>query len=102
MLPVKKIFPRGVIGGLCLILCCIGISFAVVIAQARRELSVLEVKQSGFRAELAHKTQAYQQQHAYLKKLLNDKQFFEKVLRERLGYSRENEVIFRFPDKNTR
>lgn len=74
------------------------ISIGLVLFQTNRELQVLREREVAYRQELAEKNDLYQERHAYLKKLLNDPAFFEKVVRERLGYSREDEIIFRFPE----
>lgn len=74
------------------------ISLGVVLFQTLRELEVLEAKQVKYRQVLVEKSSIYQTRHAYLKKALTDTEFFEQLVRERLGYSRENEIIFRFPE----
>tara|TARA_B100001248_G_scaffold262736_1_gene261976 strand:- start:34577 stop:34909 length:333 start_codon:yes stop_codon:yes gene_type:complete len=37
---------------------------------------------------------------AYLKRLLTDPVFFDSVVRQRLGYTREDEVVYRFEEED--
>lgn len=93
------IFHKALVAVLAILLLGVCASFGVVLFQTHRELEVLQEREMRNRQELAEKNAAYQDRHAYLKKMLSDNHFFEKVVRERLGYSRENEIIFRFPEK---
>jgi len=92
------IFHQTLIAVLATVLLGILISLGVLLFQTNRELQVLQARQAEYRQTLLEKSANYQARHAYLKKMLTDVDFFEKVVRERLGYSRENEVIFRFPE----
>ena len=92
------IFHKALVAVLATVLLGICVSFGVILFQTNRELEVLEAKQAEYRQALVEKNSVYQARHAYLKKMLTDVDFFEKVVRERLGYSRENEIIFRFPE----
>ena len=91
------IFHKALVAVLAILLLGVCASFGVVLFQTNRELQVLQARELENRQELADKSATYQRRHAYLKKMLGDPQFFEKVVRERLGYSKENEIIFRFP-----
>lgn len=76
-----------------LIICAL---FAVVLLQTWREHQKYVHQETQLHARL-HQLQehnAYQRQ--YLMKLLEDPDFFEKVVRTRLGYSRPGEMIFKF------
>jgi cell division protein FtsB len=39
-----------------------------------------------------------QQKEAYLTRLIEDPEFLQRVARERLGYSRPDELLFRFSE----
>lgn len=86
----------GVLSALFLGVC---VYFGSAFFTAKRELQVVEAREAEYRAQIAEKAKLYQQQHSYLKKMLYDQAFFEKVVRERLKYSREDELIFRYPKK---
>ncbi|MDR0445026.1 MAG: hypothetical protein LBG98_01935 [Puniceicoccales bacterium] len=46
--------------------------------------------------KLGQSQQLYQQQQAYLQHLLTDEDFFEYVIKRRMGYVRDDEILFRF------
>ena len=39
------------------------------------------------------------QKEAYMARLIDDPEFLERVVRERLGYARPDELLFRFADE---
>lgn len=90
---------RALVAVTAIVFVCICGSIGLVLLQTRRELNVHEAKQVEYRQLLVEKHANYQVRHTYLKKALTDADFFDHVVRERLGYSREDEIIFRFPDQ---
>ena len=40
----------------------------------------------------------FAQKEAYMTRLIDDPEFLERVVRERLGYARPDELLFRFSD----
>ena len=92
------IFHKALVVVLVIVLLVICASIGVIAFQTNRELKVLDAKRAEYRQALVEKNSVYQARHVYLKKILMDVNFFEKIVRERLGYSRKNEIIFRFPE----
>ena len=84
------------VGLLALILFCTVFWFVSSGIRAKRELATLNTRQIQMQAQLKEDSQDYQARHAYLKKMVSDPAFFERIVRERLEYSREGEVVFRF------
>lgn len=72
------------------------IVFTVIGLDEYRKYEAYQEREAIYRRELARLHEQHEQQAAYLKRLLEDEAFFEHVVRERLGYSREGEVIIRF------
>jgi cell division protein FtsB len=64
--------------------------------EARAEYRQLLQVQSTYRAKLAAKEAQLREQDRILERLRTDPAFVEKVIRQRLGYARPGEVIFRF------
>ncbi len=73
--------------------------FSLLLLRTWREYSVHETREAALqqRIDRAQGERAYKQ--AYLNKLLTDSAFFERVARDRLGYSREDEIIIRFEEE---
>lgn len=63
-----------------------------------REYEAWLAREVRMREHVATARDKFHQQEDYLERLLNDQEFFERVVRQRLGYSRENEIIFRFDE----
>ncbi len=66
--------------------------------QSYREYGAWLARETHMREQVSAAREAFLKQEDYLDRLLSDNEFFERVVRERLGYSRENEIIFRFDE----
>tara|TARA_R100000027_G_scaffold67657_1_gene67518 strand:- start:3148 stop:3399 length:252 start_codon:yes stop_codon:yes gene_type:complete len=73
--------------------------FAVIGHQNFKEYGQFREKESDLRAEIEVQKAEYDRQRTYYRRLMNDPEFLEAVVRERLGYVREGEIIFRFPEE---
>jgi len=71
-------------------------AFGVLGATVWRQFEVYEKREQLRRDELSALKAEHRRQAAYLKRATSDPAFFERVVRDRLGYSREGEVIVRF------
>lgn len=76
------LFLLGALGGLLL--------------QTYREYASFKVREAAYQNRLEALEMEVDAYDAYLNRLLNDPEFLEHVAREKLGYSREGELIFRF------
>lgn len=63
-----------------------------------REYETWVAREDRMREHVSAAREKFIHQEDYLERLLNDQEFFERVVRQRLGYSRENEIIFRFDE----
>lgn len=73
--------------------------FSLLLLRTWREYSVHQTRETALQQSLERAQAESAYKKAYLNKLLTDSTFFERVARERLGYSRENEIIIRFEDE---
>lgn len=70
--------------------------FAVVGRQSYKEYSQFREREIQLRERIQSEQAEYERQREYYRKLMNDPAFLQAVVRERLGYAREDEVIFLF------
>jgi len=76
------------------------IFFSSLILQTYREYKNFRVREVRIEAKLTQARKEFEQKEAYLARLLEDPEFMERVVRERLGYSRPDELLFRFSDED--
>ncbi|MGJ8639284.1 MAG: FtsB family cell division protein [Opitutaceae bacterium] len=75
------------------------IFFSGLILQTYREYKNFRAREVRIEAKLTQARKEFEQKEAYLGRLLEDPEFLERVVRERLGYSRPDELLFRFSDE---
>jgi len=75
------------------------IFFTSLILQTHREYSNFKARENRIEQKLIQARKEFEQKEAYLTRLLEDPEFMERVVRERLGYSRPDELLFRFADE---
>lgn len=74
--------------------------FAVIGHQNFKEFGQFREREIQLGERIASEKAEYERQRKYYHKLMNDPEFLEAVVRERLGYVREGEIIFRFEDSD--
>lgn len=77
----------------------LGIFLGSIILQTRREYRHFVERRADLENRLAQAHEEFRVKEAYYARLLEDPEFLERVARERLGYSRSDEVLFRFDDE---
>ena len=75
------------------------IFFSSLILQTYREYKNFRTREIMIEAKLTQARKEFEQKEAYLTRLLEDPEFMERVVRERLGYSRPDELLFRFAEE---
>lgn len=91
-----------------LITALVGISayLTVTLMSTHREYQVQRSKLAETEMQLAQLRKDREEREAYLRAILNDPEFVERVVRERLGYIQAGEVLYRFDgfgeDRRTR
>lgn len=74
--------------------------FSMILLQTWREYTSMRQREHLYKEELKQAHQQIRIKEEYFNRLTNDQEFFERIVRQRLGYSRSDEVIFRF-EKDT-
>ncbi len=91
--------PRQIIASLYFVLFVgIGVGAAVLFADAWGEYKQLKRVETASRQRLAVEETRLQAQQVMLERLRSDPEFVEKTLRERWGFVKAGEVIYRFPE----
>ena len=85
-----------------ILLIMVGVLLALVafcsslMVQTYREYQNFRVREHRIETKLAQARKEFEHKEAYLVRLLEDPEFLERVVRERLGYARPDELLFRF------
>lgn len=66
--------------------------------QIHRDLTTLRVQESANLRRLAEAESRLQQQQKYLDQLRHDPVLVERLIRQKLGYARDKEFVFRFEE----
>ncbi|NCG08865.1 MAG: septum formation initiator family protein [Verrucomicrobia bacterium] len=72
------------------------IFFGSILLQTQRELSQFQEREARLEAKLRQAELEFNQKEGYLGRLVEDPEFLERVARDRLGYTRPDEILFRF------
>lgn len=81
------------------LLALFGAGGGMLFFEARAELAALRERQAALQRELDAAKARLAEQDRFLQRLRSDPALAEKVIRERLGYGKPGEVIFRFDNK---
>ena len=74
--------------------------FGGLLLKTHREFKHFKARQDRIETKLIQARKEFEQKEAYLARLLEDPEFLERVVRERLGYARPDELLFRFSDED--
>lgn len=77
----------------------LGVFLGSMLLQTRSEYRHFIERKAGLETRLARAREEFRRKEAYFARMLEDSEFLERVARERLGYSRPDEVLFRFDDE---
>jgi cell division protein FtsB len=84
------------VAGLAVMLVLTGVLSALLILQARRELDHYNREESDLHSQLKDLQVQLAQREEFLDRLENDPAFLEREVRQRLGYAKPDEMIYRF------
>lgn len=93
---VNGLLGKSVLGLLVLVLVAVTTSFATVLLQTYREYQHAAAREAEIQAEIVRLREAQAYREKYLRLMLDDPQFLERVVREKLGYVGPNETVFVF------
>lgn len=91
---VEKLVRWILLGAIAVLL----VGFAVIGRQNFKEYGQFREKEIQLRERIEAEKAEYDRQRKYYRRLMNEPEFLEAVVRDRLGYARESEVIFRFEE----
>lgn len=89
-------FYKFLVAGLAVMLVLTGVLSALLILQARRELDHYNREESDLHSQLKDLQVQLAQREEFLDRLENDPAFLEREVRQRLGYAKPDEMIYRF------
>ena len=72
----------------------------VFFVQMSRDLTMLKAQETANQRRLTEAESRLQAREKYLDQLRHDPALIERVIRQKLGYARTQEFVFRFEDKN--
>jgi cell division protein DivIC len=84
--------------GVTALMLIIVIFFVSALLSNYREYAHMQERDRKISAELELARNNFAHREAYFYRLLNDPEFLERVARERLGYARPDELVFRFAE----
>jgi cell division protein FtsB len=71
----------------------------VFFLQMLRDLAALKVQEAANQRRLAEAEVRFQAQETYLDQLRHDPALIERIIRQKLGYARTQEFVFRFEEE---
>ena len=71
----------------------------VFFVQMHRDLTLLKVQEAANQRRLAEAVSRLQTQEKYLDQLRHDPALIERIIRQKLGYARAQEFVFRFEEE---
>ncbi len=77
-------------------LCVVAVSLTTVFLQTYREYQTFKAREAEYAAELVQVRREFEVKEEYLRLVLQDPDFLERVVREKLGYIHPEEMIFHF------
>lgn len=85
----------------CLLVMCslVLVIMAIELYKTRNQLAYLKTRDLEYATKIKQIEQDLTAKEEYLDKLLTDPVFLERVVRERLGYTKPEEWIYRFPNE---
>lgn len=73
--------------------------FSGLVIRTYNELKNFQMREARLEQRLLEVENEFKRKEAYYKRLFEDDNFLERVARQRLGYARPDELIFRFNDE---
>ncbi len=93
---MQRIFARGFILFLAGVLVVVLVLMSAAVLQTYRQYETMRKREIALAVQLEKKQDELRNRQEYLRLVLEDPHFLERVVREKLGYARPDETIFRF------
>lgn len=98
---MRALLAKCFVGLLFLVFLAVSISFVAVLLQTYREYRYMQSREAEMRVELDALRLDQQRQEVYLRRMLEDPAFMERIVREKLGYVEADETVFIFDEVST-
>ena len=98
---MKFLMQRSVLVLLCVLVLVVVVSFTMVLLKTYRENRHFRSREYALQSQFVEHQAEVRQREKYLNLILHDPGFLEGVVREKLGYVRPDEFIFRFEERDT-
>jgi cell division protein FtsB len=95
-------YSRLINGIFAVLFAAIALSAVSFFVSMHRELKALRAQEAANRRKLAAAEARLREQEQYLDRLRHDPALVEKIIRERFGYARPDEFVFRFDEEPAR
>lgn len=79
-------------------LCVLVVFLGGLVLKTHREYQNFKARENRIEAKLIQARKEFAQKEGYMARLIDDPEFLERVVRERLGYARPGELLFRFSE----
>ncbi len=99
MTAMTSFLGKCVLGLLTLILIAAVVSFTTVLLQTLREYQTISAREAAIRAEVTELQAQREYRERYLRLMLEDPEFLERVVRDKLGYVRPDETVYIFENR---
>ncbi len=94
-------FERSVLLTLCSICLLMAAGFSIGLLKTYREYRQYRIREFVQEERVNDTRREIERQERYLNLLMHDPAFFERVVRQRLGYAKPQEFIFRFEEPSS-
>lgn len=95
---VYRILAKAALAFLVFLLLVVVTVMGTALLQVYREYQAFQSNEAALAQELKERNAELHQRQEYLRLVLEDPQFLERVVRDKLGFARANETIYRFED----
>jgi cell division protein DivIC len=91
-----RIFAKGIIYFLTVLLVLVVVFMGTALLRTYREYRAYKVKEVVLTVQLEKKQAELRARQEYLRMVLDDPDFIDRVIREKLGFSKPSEKVYRF------
>lgn len=94
--PMFRFFAKGIVYLLSTVLVLVIVVMGTSLLSTYRELSAYKAKEAELTATLEARKAELRDREEYLRMVLEDPEFIDRVVREKLGFAKPNEKIYHF------
>lgn len=91
-----RIVAKGLVYFLSVLLVFVIVFMGTALLRTYREYSAFKIKEAELTVQLEQKQTELRQRQEYLRMVLDDPDFIDRVIREKLGFAKPSEKVYRF------